>query len=70
MVLFDENTVSTLRDCMLGKNEFVDSILLASYGFGIQFCDVKIHCNERVFARIGGSDYEWNDAPSTAPWGR
>ena len=69
MDLFDEKIVSTLRDCMLGKNEFVDSILLASYGFGIQFCDVSIHCNERVFARIGGSDYEWNDAPSTAPWG-
>jgi len=54
---------------MLGKNEFVDSILLASYGFSIQFCDVNIHCNERVFARIGDSDYEWNDSPSAAPWG-
>lgn len=69
MILFDQNIVSTLRDCMLGKNEFVDSIMLASYGFGIQFCDVHIHCSERVFAQLGGSEYEWSEAPSAAPWG-
>ena len=69
MILFDEDTATTLKGLILGSNEFVDSILLASYGFTIQFCDVSIHCNERVFAEINGSKYEWNDAPSAAPWG-
>ncbi len=69
MKLFDEDLVSTLKKFILSDNEFVDSILLGSYGFAIQFCDVKIHCNERVFAQIRGSLYEWEDAPNSSPWG-
>lgn len=69
MKLFDESIVSTLKEFILNDNQFVDSILLGSYGLAIQFCDVKIHCNERVFAKIGGELYEWEDAPNSSPWG-
>jgi len=67
MILFNENIVEILREHIL--NQFVDSVLLGSYGLGIQFSDVIIHCEERVLARIGSSSHEWNDAPSSAPWG-
>lgn len=70
MILYDENIVSTLSEYILNDNQYVDSILLSSYGFGIQFCDVNIHCNESVYARIDGRSYKWNDAPSSAPWGQ
>ena len=69
MILFNENIVQILKKYLFNDNEFIESILLSSYGFGIQFCGVNIHCNERVFARINGSVYEWGDAPSSAPWG-
>ena len=35
----------------------------------LQFVDFEIHCSERVFASIDGKTYEWDDAPSSAPWG-
>ena len=39
------------------------------FGIGFKFCDVNIHCNERVIARINGNIYEWDDSPNSAPWG-
>lgn len=49
--------------------EYVESILLASYGFNIQFVNFRVQCNERVFASIEGKEYEWEDAPNSGPWG-
>ena len=67
MILFDENTAVLLRRHICGKR--VDSVLLGTYGMVIQFDGVSIHCNERVFSKIGETVYEWQDSPSSAPWG-
>jgi len=51
------------------NEEYVESVLLASYGFNIQFVDFSIQCNERVYALIDGKNYEWDDASNSGPWG-
>ena len=67
MILFNSEIVEVLKKAL--KELCIDSTLISSYGIGFQFCDVNIHCNERVFARINGVLYEWDDSPNSAPWG-
>lgn len=67
MILFNSDIVDSLTKAL--NKLYIDSTLISSYGIGFQFCDVNIHCNERVIARINGELYEWNDSPSSAPWG-
>jgi hypothetical protein len=69
VILFNENIVGLLNECFAKGEEYVESLLLASYGFTIQFVNLEIHCNERVFASINGARYEWDDAPNPGPWG-
>ena len=69
MTLFDEKIVELLNEYFSKNEEYVESILLASYGFNIQFVNFNIQCNERVFASIGGKTYIWEDAPNSGPWG-
>ena len=69
MNLFNEEIVKILNDYFSKEPQFVESVQLASYGFNIQFVDFKIQCNERVFASIDGTYYEWDDAPNSGPWG-
>ncbi|MFS1438723.1 hypothetical protein [Shewanella sp. 10N.286.48.A6] len=67
MILFNSDIVEVLQ--MALSEQYLDSTLLSSCGIGFKFCDVKIHCNERVIARIDGKIYEWDDSPNSAPWG-
>lgn len=69
MILFNEEIVELLNEYFSKNEEYVESVLLASYGFNIQFLNFNIQCNERVFASIGGDNYEWDDAPNSGPWG-
>ena len=69
MILFNEKIVELLNDYFSKSDEYVESIMLSSYGFNIQFVNFNIQCNERVFASIGGKNYEWDDAPNSGPWG-
>ncbi len=68
MILFNEKIVDVLNEYFSKNNQYVDSILLASYGFNIRFQDIEIQCNERVFATIDGQTYEWHDSPNSGPW--
>ena len=67
MILFSSDIVEILKRDLFDL--YIDSALLASYGIAFQFCDVNIHCSERVFASIDGIVYEWDDSPNGAPWG-
>ena len=67
MILFNSNIVETLQETL--NEQYLDSVLLSSCGIGFKFCDVNIHCHERVIACINGVIYEWNDSPNSAPWG-
>jgi hypothetical protein len=69
MILFNEQIVAILNEYFSSNEEYVESVLLASEGFGVQFVNFSVHCNERVFASINGRRYEWNDAPNSGPWG-
>lgn len=69
MINFTDEIVELLNDYFSSNEEYVESILLASYGFNVQFVNFNVQCEERVFARIGGQEYEWNDAPNSGPWG-
>lgn len=69
MILFNEQIVAVLNTYFSKNEEYVESVLLASYGFNIQFVNFSVHCSERVFASIKGRRYEWNDAPNPGPWG-
>lgn len=69
VVLFDQSIVKILNEYFSNSNEYVESILLASYGFEIQFVNFNIHCREKVFASINGVEYEWDEAPNSGPWG-
>jgi hypothetical protein len=69
VILFNESVVSLLNEHFAKGEEYGESLLLASYGFTIQFVNLGIHCNERVFASINGTRYEWDDAPNAGPWG-
>ncbi len=69
MINFSEEIVELLNNYFSENEEFVESVLLASYGLNIQFVNFNIQCEERVFASINGNSYEWNDAPSFGPWG-
>jgi hypothetical protein len=69
MILFNEEIVNLLNESFTKNKEFVESVRLSSYGFNIQFVNFDIQCNERVFASIGGKQYEWDDAPNAGPWG-
>ena len=69
MINFTEEVVELLNDYFLKNDEYVESILLASYGFNIQFVNFSVQCEERVFGKIDGGEYEWNDAPNSGPWG-
>jgi hypothetical protein len=69
MILFDNNIVKILNDYIAKSDQYVESILLASYGLGIQFVDFSVHCNDTVSASINGANYEWQDAPNSGPWG-
>jgi hypothetical protein len=69
MILFNEQIVAVLNEYFSKHEEYVESVLLASHGFSIQFVSFSIHCNERVFASIKGSQYEWSEAPNSGPWG-
>lgn len=69
MILFNEEIVELLNRYFSKDEEYVESILLASYGFNIQFVNFRVQCNERVFASIDGKEYEWDDAPNSGPWG-
>ena len=69
MILFNEKIVELLNQYFDKGDEYFESILLASYGFNIQFVNFRVQCNERVFASIDGKEYEWDDAPNSGPWG-
>ena len=69
MINFSQEIVELLNNYFSENEEFVESILLASYGLNIQFVNFNIQCEERVFASINGNNYEWNDAPNSGPWG-
>jgi hypothetical protein len=69
MTLFNRHIVDLLNQYFARSNEYVESVLLASYGFAIQFVNFNVQCNERVFASIGGESYEWNESPNSGPWG-
>ena len=69
MILFNEEIVELLNKYFSKGEEYVESILLASYGFNIQFVNFRVQCNERVFASIDGKEYGWDDAPNSGPWG-
>ena len=69
MIIFNNSIVELLNEYFLKNEEYVESILMASYGFNIQFVDFNIHCYECIFASIGGAKYEWSDAPNSGPWG-
>ncbi len=69
MIYFNEVIVPILNNYISKEPQYIESIKLASYGFNLQFVDFEIHCSERVFASIDGTIYEWDDAPSSAPWG-
>ncbi|NMP04974.1 hypothetical protein HHE94_19945 [Pseudoalteromonas arctica] len=69
MIEFNEEIVDLLNDYFSKNEEYVESVLLASYGFNIQFVNFNIQCEEKVFATISGKEYEWEDAPNSGPWG-
>ncbi|TVV41991.1 hypothetical protein [Thalassolituus sp. C2-1] len=69
MKLFNSEIIDLVNQYFSNNEEYVESILVASYGFNIQFLSFTIYCSERVFASIGGKTYEWEDAPTSAPWG-
>jgi hypothetical protein len=69
MINFSEEIVELLNNYFTENEEFVESVLLASYGLNIQFVNFNIQCEERVFASINGNAYEWNDAPNSGAWG-
>ncbi len=67
MIVFNSEIVEILRKEL--ADLYIDSVLLSSCGIGFQFCDINIHCYEKVFACINGEVYEWDDSPNEAPWG-
>lgn len=67
MILFDQSTLPLLAKHLV--NEPIASVSLAAYCFAVQIGNVSITCNERAFASIKGSMYEWAEDPSGAPWG-
>jgi hypothetical protein len=69
MILFNEQIVAMLNEYFSTNEEYVESVLLASYDFSIQFVNFSVHCNERVLASIKGSRYEWKNPPYPGPWG-
>jgi hypothetical protein len=69
MKLFNTEIVALLNKYFSEEDEYVESILLASYGFNIQFISFNIQCNERVIGHIGGMSYTYEDAPNSGPWG-
>ena len=69
MIIFDESIVKILNNCFLENKEYVESVLLSSYGFNIKFVNFDIHCYEKVYGSLSGNVYEWDDAPNSAPWG-
>lgn len=69
MIPYTAEVVALLNRRFQASEECVESVLLASYGFKIQFATFEVQCNERVFASIGGVRYEWKDAPNSEPWG-
>ena len=69
MILYNEEIVELLNNYFSKSEEYVESVLLASYGFNIQFVNFNVQCNERVFGSIGGKNHEWDDAPNSGPWG-
>jgi hypothetical protein len=69
MILFNEQIASLLNEYLSKGEEYVQSVLLVSYGFNIQFANFNVQCNERVFASIGGESYEWSGLPNSGPWG-
>ena len=69
MILFNEEIIKELNGYFSKGDEYVESIRLSSYGFHIDFININITCEERVFASIRGRQYEWDDAPNGAPWG-
>jgi hypothetical protein len=69
MIEYNEEIVDLLNDYFSKNQEYVESVLLASYGFNIQFVNFNIQCEEKVFATISGKEYEWEDAPNSGSWG-
>ena len=69
MIQFHETIVALLNDYFVKSKQYVESVRLSSFGFSIQFVDFDINCEEKVFAKIGGESYEWDDAPNSGPWG-
>lgn len=69
MILFNDRIVAVLNGYFSRNEEYVESVLLASYGFSIQFVNFSVDCHERIFASIKGNRCEWNDAPNPGPWG-
>jgi len=69
MILYNEEIVELLNNYFSKNEEYVESVLLASYGFNIQFVNFNVQCNEHVFGSIGGKNYKWDDAPNSGPWG-
>lgn len=66
---YNNEIVALLNECFSKSEQYVESVLLASYGFNIQFVNLTIICEDRVFATINGKSYVWDDAPSPHPWG-
>jgi hypothetical protein len=69
MIVFDQSIVEVLNRYFSENEEFVESILLANYGFNIKFANFDIQSYERVSASIGGEICEWNEAPNSGLWG-
>ena len=69
MIVFDQSIVEVLNRYFSENEEFVESILLANYGFNIKFANFDIQSYERVSASISGEICEWNEAPNSGLWG-
>lgn len=69
MNTFNLEIVDIINEYFSKNEEYVESIHLSSYCFGIQFVSFDIQCNERVFASLSGKSHEWSGAPTSAPWG-
>jgi len=67
VILFNSEIIEILQKAL--NEQYMDSVLISSCGIGFKFCDVNIHCNERVYASINGNNYQWEDSPNNAPWG-
>jgi len=54
MNLFNGSIVGILNEYFSKNEVYVESVLLASYGFKVQLVNFDVRCEERVFAMLAG----------------